>query len=264
MSVRIAVVQRNGGCDDPGVNRAEALSFAREALKHNPDIVLFHEAMLLNMDAPNFRDFLEPADGVTTQAFRDVLKGSEALVMYGLVERAGDKVYNSAVVVSAGGVVANYHKTHLFWKGSGEHVDIAPGQSLVCFDLKGHKSGIMICYDGDFPEMARSYANLGCSMLFWINKRLSRGHEELYDGGVVKHMARNNSIIIASCCPCTADKKTGGFYGGGSNVTDARGELLAEIWGAEGILYADVSPEEVQKLRNDNTWFVGQRQDLYC
>ena len=50
---------------------------------------------------------------------------------------------------------------------------------LVTFPVKGHKSGVMICYDGDFPEMTRAYANLDCRMLFWLNNRGSRGHAEV-------------------------------------------------------------------------------------
>lgn len=263
MSVRIAIVQQDGGCHDPETNRRRSLAFARQALEHTPDIVLFHESLLQHMDAPNFRDFAEAVDGPTTQAFREVLEGTATRIIYGLTELAGGKYYTAAVVVSAAGVVTTYRKTHLFWKGSGEATHITPGERLVTFDLKGYKSGIMICYDGDFPEMFRSYANLDCALLFWINKRLSRGHEELWDGAVIKQMARNNSIIVASCCPCSRNPHGAGFCGGGSNVTDARGELLSEMWGAEGIVYADVHPDEVAALRRENAWFVGQRQDLY-
>ena len=161
MSVRIAIVQQDGGCDQPDVNRNKSLVLAEQALEHKPDIVLFHECLLLNQDAPNMPDLAEPVDGITTQAFRKVLQGTDSMIMYGLTERDGSKIYNSAVVVSAGGVVANYHKTHLFWKAGNESIAITPGERLVTFDLKGHKSGIQICYDGDFPEMFRSYANLG-------------------------------------------------------------------------------------------------------
>ena len=43
-----------------------------------------------------------------------------------------------------------------------------------------------------------------------------------------------------------------GFCGGGSNVTDVRGEILSEMWGAEGIVNADVNPAEVESLRKSN------------
>ena len=74
----------------------------------------------------------------------------------GLNETEGDKFYISAVVVSGRGVVTNYHKTHLWWNDHGarhEPTFYKPGQQLVTFNTKGAKCGLMICYDGDFPEM---------------------------------------------------------------------------------------------------------------
>lgn len=86
--------------------------------------------------------------------------------------------------MSADGVLTNYHKTHQWWKDQGvrhEPTLCQPGDRLVTFNVKGHKCGLMICYDGDFPEMTRAYANLGCSVLFWLNNRGRRGHAEVKD-----------------------------------------------------------------------------------
>ena len=115
----------------------------------------------------------------------------------------------------------------------------------------------MICYDGDFPEMARSYANLDCRMLFWMNNRPSRGH------GEVEPLASSNSIIMATSCCCGVDE-TGRECTGGSNITDAHGKLLTEIWNEEGVICADVQPEEVMPIRKENPLYRGQRGDLYC
>jgi len=157
-------------------------------------------------------------------------------------------------------VIANYRKTHLWWKASGlrhEPSFYSPGDRLVTFEVKGHKSGVMICYDGDFPEMTRSYANLGCAMLFWLNNRGSRGPEE------VKNLAETNSMIMATACCCGRDE-SGSVCRGGSNITDAHGKLLAEIWDREGVIFAEVDPEQVPQIRRDNPWYRPQRRDLYC
>ena len=114
----------------------------------------------------------------------------------------------------------------------------------------------MICYDGDFPEMTRSYANLGCAMLFWMNNRGSRGHAE------VKRLAETNSMIMATSCCCGVDEAARRCRGG-SNITDAAGQLLAELWDAEGVIVADVDPEEAQRLRKENPWYRGRRPELY-
>lgn len=259
MAVRIAVVQQETVPGDVVSNREKALGFAQEALKNQADIVLFHEEMLVGY-VENIPELAEAVDGPTTRAFQTLLKGSEASILYGLTEREGEDCYISAPLVRAGGVIANYRKTHLWWTAEGlrhEPTFYRPGNALVTFAVKGHKSGVMICYDGDFPEMTRSYANLGCAMVFWMNNRGSRGHAE------VRPLAWANSMIMAVSC-CCGKNEAGKSCRGGSNITDKDGSALAEIWDEEGIIYADVQPEEVMAARDRNPWFTGQRRDLYC
>jgi predicted amidohydrolase len=258
MTVKIAVVQQNTVPGAVEQNRARALIHARDALAHGAQIVLFHEEMLVGY-VSNLRELAEPVDGPTTRAFQSLLQGADTLVLYGLTEREGEDCYIAATLVGQQGVVANYRKTHLWWDASGlrhEPTFYRPGNRLVTFDVQGHKSGVMICYDGDFPEMTRSYANLGCTMLFWMNNRESRGPQE------VRHLARWNAMIMAVSCCCGPDEE-GRHCPGGSNITDSDGRVLAEIWDREGIIYADVDPGSVPAARAASPWYTGRRPDLY-
>lgn len=257
-SLRIAVVQQNGSPGCVEANRTKALRHARAALEQGADIILFHEELLVGY-VENLREMAEPLEGPTTAAFQQLLRDSDALVIYGLTERAGMDRYISAPVVSREGVLANYRKTHLWWQAQGlrhEPSYYQPGNQLVTFVYKGTRCGLMICYDGDFPEMTRAYANLGCAVLFWMNNRNSRGHVEVTD------LAYRNSIYIAVSCCCGPDEK-GTVCRGGSNITGPEGECLVEIWDREGIILYDVCPDRAGTLREKNPWFVGQRQDLY-
>ncbi|MBC8874380.1 MAG: carbon-nitrogen hydrolase family protein [Planctomycetes bacterium] len=256
--VRIAVVQQDSVPGAVEENRAKAIRFAREALRNHADIILFHEALLVGY-VPNILELAEPADGRTTRAFQEILKGTESLVLYGLVERDGEDYHTSAVLVDSDGATACYRKTHLWWRAEGarhEPTFFRAGEELVTFKVKGHKCGVMICYDGDFPEMTRAYANLECVMLFWLNNRGSRGHGEVHP------LVRANTMIMATCC-CCGKNEAGNECRGGSNITDKDGSLMAEIWDKEGIIYADVDPSTVPDARKQNPWYRGQRQDLY-
>jgi predicted amidohydrolase len=256
--IRIAVVQQDHNPGKPEENRNKALAAASKALAAGAEIILFHEELLLGY-TPQLKELSEPLNGTTTQAFQNLLQGSQSLIVYGLTERKGDHYYISAPVVSAEGVLACYRKTHLWWKASGlrhEPTQITPGEELVSYKVKDHLVGIMICYDGDFPEMTRSYAILGCSVVLWLNNRSSRGYEEVRD------LASRNSMIIAAACCCGLDE-TNTFCRGGSNITDANGELLVEVWDKEGIITADVDPDKALELREQNPWFRGRRPELY-
>jgi predicted amidohydrolase len=257
-SLRLAVVQQDANPGKPEENRTKALGFAKQALERRADVILFHEELLVGY-VKNLRELAEPVDGPTTRAFQRLLRGSPALIIYGLTERDGNKYFISATVVSAEGVLTNYHKTHLWWKDAGvrhEPTFYQPGDRLVTFDVRGNKCGLMICYDGDFPEMTRTYANLGCSVLFWLNNRGSRGNPE------VKDLASRNSMIMATSCCCGLDE-AGRVCRGGSNITDATGKPLSEIWDHEGIIVTNVFPDKVPDLRANNPWYRGQRPELY-
>jgi predicted amidohydrolase len=257
--VRIAVVQQHSNHGKVEENRAKAIKFAGQALNDGADIVLFHEGLLVGY-VDNYRELAEPLEGETTRAFQGLLKNSDSIIVYGLTEKEGDAYYISAPVVSARKVIANYRKTHLYWKGRGlmrqETRYFSAGDKLVTFDFRGYKIGIMICYDGDFPETARSYANMGCEIVLWLNNRGAMSHEE------VKPQAERNSLIIAATCVCGMNEM-GAFCRGGSNITDAGGNLLAEIWDDEGYAIADVYPDTILALRKENDRFLGQRGDLY-
>ena len=258
MSFRIAVVQQNGNPGKPEENRDKAIRFARQALDQGADVILFHEELLVGY-SPDLERLAEPVDGATTQAFQTLLHDTDSLIIYGLTERDGEDYYIAAPVVSAAGVVANYHKTHLWWAEGGlrhEPTYYRPGNRLVTFQHKGYSCGIMICYDGDFPEMTRAYANLGCSIVFWMNNRGSRGHAE------VKDLSYRNSMIIAASCCCGPDE-VGNICRGGSNITDADGSLLAELWDEEGVVVANVDPAKALDMRSENPWYRGQRPELY-
>ncbi len=255
-TIRIAVVQMETIPGAVDTNRAKALRFASEALTHHPDLILFHEECLVGYVA-NYRDLAETKDGPTSKAFQALLSGTDSHVLWGLTERDKDKIYIAATLVNAQGIQANYRKTHLWWHGEGlrdETKSYTAGNELVTFDIKGHKCGVMICYDGDFPEMTRCYANIGCSVLFWLNNRPSRGHDE------VKEHAERNSMIMPTAC-CTGQDETSHNCPGGSNITNYDGSLITEIWNKEGVLYADIDPAAALLARTSNPWYRGRRPE---
>jgi len=256
--IRIAVVQQESIPGAVEANREKALGFARQALKGGADVIQFHEALLTGY-TENVRDLAEEKNGPTTKAFQEVLRGSDAMVLYGLVERDGADCYTSAILVGANGVVAAYRKTHLWWKAKGVRCEPAffkPGNELVTFDVRGWKCGVMICYDGDFPEMTRAYANRDCVALFWLNNRNSRGKDE------VLPLARGNSMIMATSC-CCGRNDTEKSYAGGSNIVNYNGAVLEEIWDKEGVICADVDPSGVMAARDQNPGYHGRRPELY-
>src|SRR4051794_12282861 len=80
----------------------------------------------------------------------------------GMSEKERDIVYNTAVVVGPDGYVGKQRKLHLsrdevfYYKG---------GREINVFDIGPCKIGVVICYDNQFPEVARTLALKGADVI---------------------------------------------------------------------------------------------------
>jgi formamidase len=132
-------------------------------------------------------------------------------------ERGEDRsIYNTAVAISPeGAVVARYRKIFPWrpWERT------AAGNEFVVFDIDGvGRAGLMICYDGWFPEVARHLAWMGAEVIF---QPTATGTSDR-DQEVV--LARANAIVNQVY---VVNVNMGGRPGPGrSAIADPEGHLL--------------------------------------
>lgn len=109
-------------------------------------------------------DQAEPVpDGPTTQRLMLLAKERRMVLVAGLPERKGTRVYNSAVVVGPAGLIGCYRKTHLFYE---ETQFFSPGDTgFHVWDIGPAKIGVMICFDWLYPESARTLALKGADII---------------------------------------------------------------------------------------------------
>lgn len=105
-------------------------------------------------------DAAEPIPGPSTDYFGQLAKQHNLYIVAGLLERDQQLVYNVAVLLAPDGSVAGkYRKVCLprgEWLGG-----VQPGHEYPVFDTRFGKLGMMVCYDGFFPEVARELTNHG-------------------------------------------------------------------------------------------------------
>jgi predicted amidohydrolase len=102
-------------------------------------------------------------DGPTTQRLLEIAARRKMTLVAGLAERAGNRYFNSAVVVGPKGFLGCYRKTHLFFE---ETLFFSPGDSgFQVWDIGAAKIGVMICFDWYYPEAARTLALLGTEII---------------------------------------------------------------------------------------------------
>ncbi len=102
-------------------------------------------------------------DGETTKRLLDLARTRRMTIVAGLPERAGNRYFNSAIVVGPSGFIGCYRKTHLFFE---ETLFFTPGDTgFLVWDIGPAKLGVMICFDWFYPEAARTLALRGADVI---------------------------------------------------------------------------------------------------
>ena len=150
---------------DLGANVARARELV--AASAASDLVVLPELFLPGYELEDVEPLAVEVDGAEVGELRGAARDAGAGVVMGLAERVDGGVANSAVCIDAAGEVAGvYRKTHPF----GEERDTyAAGEELVTVELGGRVLGLMICFDMEFPEVARALAERGADMLVTIS-----------------------------------------------------------------------------------------------
>ena len=144
------------------VQRAEAYG-EQVAAANQPDVMVFGE--LLNViGAPGTYDAkAETIPGPSTDTMASLARGYRTYVVFGLLERDGTFLYNTAVLLDrSGDIVGKYRKTQL--PLSEMHGGISPGADVPVFTTDFGRVALLICQDTAFPEAARQAAIQGAEV----------------------------------------------------------------------------------------------------
>lgn len=166
MTVRLAVVQLRV---DPGARQAtldRAVAAVEQAAAQGADIVLLPEALPLGWMAAETRTAAASIpDGAACSAFRAAAARTGSLVCTGLVERAGEVVYNAAVLIGpTGDVVLHHRKLNELDLASDLY---ARGERLAVADTRHGRIGLMICADAFAPGevVSRTLGLMGARLI---------------------------------------------------------------------------------------------------
>jgi predicted amidohydrolase len=138
-----------------------------EAARQDADMVVLGET--LTYYAAGGRtpaEVAEPIPGPSTEYFGQFAKKHNMYIVAGLYERADHLVYNVAVLLGPDGAVAGKYRKVTLPSGEVER-GVAPGSEYPVFDTRFGKVGMMVCYDGFFPEVARELTNRGAEIIAW-------------------------------------------------------------------------------------------------
>ena len=106
----------------------------------------------------------EPIPGPTTEAVAQLAKQYNMYVICPIREQAGDKQFNTAVLIDRKGQVAGYYrKVFVFW-GEGVHCST---EGVKAFDTDFGRICILTCFDLNYPELWQRCDDLDADIVFW-------------------------------------------------------------------------------------------------
>lgn len=137
-----------------------------EAAKQKADLVVLGETITLVGLGKKPHEVAESIPGPSSDYFGSLAKKHGLHIVVGLYEKADHLVYNVAVLIGPDGkIIGKYRKVCLPRDELASGV--TPGSDYPVFGTRFGKVGLMICYDGFFPEPARELSNRGAEVIAW-------------------------------------------------------------------------------------------------
>jgi predicted amidohydrolase len=202
------------------------------------------------LTADELWDLVDEAPGRITHAVQAAAKGLGVHVVWPSYRRGPERgvVYNSSILIGPDGeIIGIYDKTHPFplercdcggWVTLGKRADV--------FETALGSIGMILCYDGDFPELSRLLAVKGAEIITRPSALLRS-----YDIWYITTCARayDNHVYVVATNSVGPDAG-GSFYFGHSMIVTPIAWRLAQARGGEEIVSAKLDPDPLRYV----TW----------
>jgi predicted amidohydrolase len=209
--------------------------------------------------------FAEEIPGPFTAALEEASSRLGVHCVSGMLEREGDVLRNTAVLVAPDGLVGRYRKTHLPFLGVDRFVQA--GDDLPVFDTSIGRIAIEICYDLRFPELTRALALQGAEIVAQPTNwpMAARSNADV----LTRARAHENRLFLLTSNRVGRERDA--EFCGWSQICDLWGNRLVEAGKAEeGVFVAEIDPAEAREKdilptpgRYEMRLFDHRRPDLY-
>jgi predicted amidohydrolase len=222
-------------------------------------LIMFHELVVPGLDqfvTSEDRDWLvknsEAIPGVISDRLCTLARNLNRWLIPGsMYEMNGDKLYNTALVISPQGEILRRYRKMFPWLPYEDGV--TPGDEYCVFDIPDvGRFGLCICYDMWFPEVARTLVWQGAEVILQPTSTPTSDRElELV-------MCRANALF--NQCYFISVNGMGTWGGGRSTMIDPDGRILQEASTNQTILTEMIDLDHTTRTREFGT--IGLAQTL--
>lgn len=236
-------------------NIQKGVSWLQKAVhEHQANLVVFPETVTTgyetDLTAEDLWDLVDEAPGLITSEIQSAARKLGVHVVWPSYRRgkARGEVYNSAILIGPdGAIIGIYDKTH---PAPWERIDaggwVMVGMSADVFETELGNIGMIICYDGDFPELSRLLAVNGAEIIIRVSA-LQRSYDIWYITNAAR--AYDNHVYVVASNLVGPDAR--GNYGfGHSMIINPIAWRLAQARGTEEIISARLDPDPLRYI----TW----------
>lgn len=189
-------------------------------------------------------DLVTDVPGPILQPYQDVAAELGIHLCVGTYRRGPERgvVYNSAALIGPdGSVLGVYDKTHPFFSEAATTGGwVTPGQDVVVVDTELGKIGMIICFDGDYPELSRIQAVQGAEVILRPSALLRSA--DLWELTSRARAYDNHVFIVGS--NATGIDPAGVIYFGNSHIVTPTANIIARAASHEGWVAARLDPDQ--------------------
>ena len=187
--------------------------------------------------------YAEEIPGPSVEALAGACARHRLHCVAGLLERDGDRLRNTVVLVGPDGLVGRYRKAHLPFLGADRFV--VPGdEPAEVYDTPVGRLGIVICYELRFPEPTRALALGGAELILHPTNRPTAVRP--FADFLTRARAAENRVFLL-----TANRvgvEGGVEFFGRSQIVDPLGERLVEAGEREDeLVLAELEPSAARE-----------------
>lgn len=165
--MKIACVQTDVVLKDINANLSSLETTVRIEVAQGTQLTVFPECFSTGYcfdSLAEAMEFGESVPGPSTDRVAKLCAELKTHVVFGMLETSGDQLFNVAVLIGPDGLIGSYRKVHLPYLGVDRFT--TPGdRPFEVFEAAGVRIGMLICYDGGFPEAARVLSIRGADLI---------------------------------------------------------------------------------------------------